>query len=120
MTHRPSSGNSELPPGAVDEGPPASEPAGFPRVYAVAKWTVILALVALAVLAAAFWTMLLGGFAASGFRAEEPHRAADLAEAITAECAWPYGVTDRNAEAMCRMFRRLTPEQQAQVLGRRK
>src|SRR5262245_27913973 len=49
----------------------ASEPAGFPRVYAVIKWTIVLALTFLAILAAAFWVLILGGFAASGFRAPD-------------------------------------------------
>jgi hypothetical protein len=39
---------------------------------------------------------------------------------ITPECAWPYGVDDHDATAVCRMFYNLTPEQRAQVLAKRK
>jgi len=39
---------------------------------------------------------------------------------ITPECAWPYGVNDHDAKAVCRMFYNLTPEQRAQVLRTRK
>jgi len=99
---------------------PAPEPVGFPRIHAIAKWVIILALAFLAIVAAAFWTLLLGGFAASGFRATEATRASDPPWVITPECAWPYSVNDRNAEAMCRMFHHLTPEQRAQVLSRRR
>ena len=93
---------------------------GFPRIYAVAKWTIVVSLVLLSILAAAFWTWILGGFAASGFRATASTHASGAPAEITAECAWPYSVNDRNAEAMCRMFNHLTPEQRAQVLSRRK
>jgi len=98
----------------------ASEPVGFPRVYAVVKWAMIVGLTLLSIMAAAFWAMILGGFAASGFRATDP--AGDRGETleITPECAWPYGVNDHNAKAMCRMFYHLTPEQRAQVVRSRK
>lgn len=97
-----------------------ARPEGFPRIYAVVKWTIVISLVLLSILAAAFWTWILGGFAASGFRATASTHASGAPPEITADCAWPYSVNDRNAEAMCRMFNRLTPEQQAQVLSRRK
>ena len=103
-------------PGAAEV---AKEPEGFPRIYAVAKWTIVIALVLLSILAAAFWTWILGGFAASGFRAADATRTSSVPTEITPECAWPYSVNDRNAEAMCRMFNRLTAEQRAQVLSRR-
>ena len=97
-----------------------SESVGFPRIYAVVKWVVIVGLTLMAIMAAAFWTMILGGFAASGFRATDP--AGERAETwvITPECAWPYGVNDDNAKAMCRMFYHLTPEQRDQVVRSRK
>ena len=44
----------------------------FPRLYVAIKWTIITSLILLALLAAAFWTMVLGGFAASGFRVSNP------------------------------------------------
>ncbi len=93
---------------------------GFPRIYAVVKWAIVVCLVLLSILAAAFWTWILGGFAASGFRASTPAHASGAPPEITPECAWPYSVNDRSAEAMCRMFNRLTPEQRDQVLSRRK
>ncbi|HEY6863518.1 MAG TPA: hypothetical protein VI319_06420 [Burkholderiales bacterium] len=97
----------------------ASEPIGFPRVHAAIKWAIVVALVLMAILAAAFWALILGGFAASGFHASDP--AGGQAEVvITPECAWPYSVDDHDAQAVCRMFYRLTPEQRAQVLKARK
>ena len=92
---------------------------GFPRIYAVAKWVVIGSLAVLAILAGAFWTLLLGGFAESGFRAEQPRGGREEAVEITPECAWPYSVHDEKAKAVCRMFYHLTPEQRAQVLKAR-
>ncbi len=98
----------------------ATEAVRFPRLYAAIKWTIIGSLILLALLAAAFWTMVLGGFAASGFRASSP--ATDTGEplVITAECAWPLGVNEHDARTVCRMFYNLTPEQRARVLARRK
>jgi hypothetical protein len=93
---------------------------GFPRIYAVAKWAVVGSLVFLALLAAAFWTLLLGGFAGSGYRAHEPDVAAIETMSITPECAWPYDVGDHDAKAVCRMFHDLTPEKRARVLAARK
>ena len=98
----------------------ASEAIRFPRLYAAIKWTIITSLVLLAVLAAAFWTMVLGGFAASGFRASNPATGAGESLVITPECAWPLGVNEQDARAVCRMFYNLTPEQRARVLARRK
>jgi hypothetical protein len=77
-------------------------------------------LIFLAALAAAFWTLVLGGFAASGFRASSPVAGASESPVITPECAWPLGVNDHDAKAVCRMFYNLTPEQRAQVVKRRK
>jgi len=99
---------------------PASEPIGFPRVYAVVKWAMIAVLTLLAIMAAAFWTMILGGFAGSGFRATDAAGERGEALVITPECAWPYGVNDHDAKAVCRMFYHLTPEQRAQVVKSRK
>ena len=98
----------------------ASDGIRFPRLYFAIKWTIIGSLTLLAVLAAAFWTMVLGGFAASGFRASSPVAGAGEGQVITPECAWPLNVNDHDAKAVCRMFYNLTPEQRARVLARRK
>ena len=98
----------------------ASEAIPFPRLYAAIKWTIIGSLIFLAVLAAAFWTLVLGGFAASGFRASNPVAGANENLVITPECAWPLGVNEQDAMAVCRMFYNLTPEQRVRVLARRK
>jgi hypothetical protein len=98
----------------------APEAIRFPRLYVAIKWTIIGSLILLAVLAAAFWTMVLGGFAASGFRASKPAAGAGESLVITPECAWPLGVHEQDAGAVCRMFYNLTPEQRARVLERRK
>jgi hypothetical protein len=92
---------------------------GFPRLLLAIKWTIIVSLILLSLLAAAFWTMVLGGFAASGFRVT-PAAEVDENVVITPECAWPLDVKEQDAEAVCRMFYRLTPEQREQVLRRRK
>jgi hypothetical protein len=92
----------------------------FPRVYAAIKWAIVSILTFLALLAAAFWTLVLGGFAGSGFHASKPAGGAGESVVITPECAWPYAVTDHDAYAVCRMFYNLTPEQRAQVLKARK
>ena len=89
----------------------------FPRLYAVIKWTIIVSLIVLAVLAAVFWTLVLGEFSASGFRARDPAAGENLT--ITPECAWPLDVNDHDAKAVCRMFNNLTPEQRARVLAKR-
>jgi hypothetical protein len=98
----------------------ASEETGFPRLLAVIKWTIVVSLIFLAVLAAAFWTLVLGGFAGSGFRASNPVAGADENLVITPECAWPLGVHEQDARTVCRMFYNLTPEQRAWVLRTRK
>jgi hypothetical protein len=98
----------------------ASEAIRFPRLYAAIKWTIIASLIFLALLAAAFWTMVLGGFAASGFRVSDPAAGAGESLVITPECAWPLGVNEQDARTVCRMFYNLTPEQRVQVLARRK
>jgi hypothetical protein len=98
----------------------APEAIRFPRLYVAIKWTIIVSLIFLALLAAAFWTMVLGGFAASGFRASSPAAGAGENLVITPECAWPLGVHEQDARTVCRMFYNLTPEQRAQVLARRK
>jgi len=97
-----------------------AEAVRFPRLYVAIKWTIITSLILLAVLAAAFWIMVLGGFAASGFRASNPAARAGENLVITPECAWPLSVTEQDARAVCRMFYNLTPEQRARVLEKRK
>src|SRR5262245_31766712 len=96
----------------------ASEEIRLPILYFAIKWTIIASLIFMAVLAAAFWTMVLGGFAASGFRASNPGVRENLV--ITPECAWPLGVNEHDAKAVCRMIYNLTPEQRAWVLTKRK
>jgi hypothetical protein len=91
----------------------------FPRLYVAIKWTIITSLILLAVLAAAFWTLVLGGFAASGFRVSSPVAGTGESLVITPECAWPLGVNEQDARTVCRMFYNLTPEQRAGVLARR-
>jgi|SRR4051812_37031900 hypothetical protein len=98
----------------------ASDGIRFPRLYFTIKWTIIGSLALLGVLAAAFWTMVLGGFAASGFRASSPVTEAGENLVITPECAWPLSVNEHDARTVCRMFYNLTPEQRARVLARRK
>ena len=98
----------------------ASDAIRFPRFYFAIKWTIIGSLILLAVLAAAFWTMVLGGFAASGFRASSPAAGTGETLVVTPECAWPLDVNEQDARTVCRMFYNLTPEQRAQVLARRK
>jgi hypothetical protein len=94
---------------------------GFPRIYAVIKWAVVLSLVFLAVLAAAFWVLILGRFAGSGYRAPQGLDPSAVEKvSITPECAWPYDVSDHDARAVCRMFYNLTPEERARVLQARK
>jgi hypothetical protein len=98
----------------------ASEGIRFPRLYFAIKWTIIASLTFLAFLAAAFWTLVLGQFAASGFRASNPVAGSGENLVITPECAWPLGVNDHDAKTVCRMFYNLTPEQRTQVLTRRR
>jgi hypothetical protein len=90
----------------------------FPKLYFAIKWTIIVSLIVLAILAAAFWTAVLGQFSAAGFRAN-PAAGSSENLPITAECAWPLDVREHDARAVCRMFHNLTPEQRAQVLARR-
>jgi hypothetical protein len=92
----------------------------FPRLYAAIKWTIIVSLTFLAILAAAFWTLVLGGFASSGFHASKPSGSLSEDMVITPECAWPYAVSDHDAKSVCKMFYNLTPEQRAEVLRARK
>ena len=91
----------------------------FPKLYAAIRWTIVGVLVVLALAAAVFWTMVLGGFAGSGFHAR---KAAAPGEdvVITPECAWPYRVDDTDAKAVCRLFYNLSPEERAEVLKKRK
>jgi hypothetical protein len=98
----------------------ASEAIRFPRLYFAIKWTIIGSLIFLGILAAAFWTLVLGGFAASGFRASSPAAGAGESLVITSECAWPLDVNDHDARTVCKMFDNLTPEQRAWVLKTRK
>ena len=97
----------------------ASDGIRFPRLHFAIKWMIIVSLIFLAILAAAFWTMVLGQFSASGFRASSPGAGVEN-PVITAECAWPLNVNDHDARAVCRMFYNLTPEQRAGVLAKRK
>ena len=94
----------------------ASEPIGFPRIYAVVKWTMIAVLTLLAIMAAAFWTMILGGFAGSGFRASDPAGERGEALVITPECAWPYGVNDHDAKAYLKILAYQASEQRCGFL----
>jgi hypothetical protein len=98
----------------------ASDEIRFPRLYVAIKWTIIASLTFLALVAAAFWTMVLGGFAASGFRVSTPAVGVGESLVITPECAWPLGVNEHDAKTVCRMFHNLTPEQRARVLTTRK
>jgi hypothetical protein len=98
----------------------ASDGIRFPRLYAAIKWTIIASLTLLALLAAAFWTLVLGQFSASGFRASNPGSATSENLVVTPECAWPLDVNEHDARTVCRMFYNLTPEQRAQVLAKRK
>ena len=100
--------------------PVSSEGIRFPKVYATLKWAIIGSLTFLAIVAAAFWAFVLGGFAGSGFHASDPARKASEGMVITPECAWPLAVTDHDARAVCKMYYNLTPEQRAQVLKARK
>ena len=106
----------------IDGRPVVAAPAeiGFPRVYAAIKWAIIISLTFLAILSAAFWTMVFTGFAASGFRAVDPAHGASDGAAVTSECAWPYRVDHKDARAVCKLFYNLTPEQRAEVLRVRK
>ena len=79
-----------------------------------------MSLTLLALLAAAFWTLVLGGFAASGFRVSSPVEGAGENLVITPECAWPLSVHEPDARTVCKMFYNLTPEQRAWVLKNRK
>jgi hypothetical protein len=97
----------------------ASDGIRFPRLYAAIKWTIIASLMVLAILAAAFWTLVLSEFSASGFRANRVDGAGENL-VITPECAWPLSVDDHDARTVCRMFYNLTPEQRARVLAKRK
>src|SRR3954470_18126197 len=99
---------------------PASEGVRFPRLYAVLKWGIIGTLVLLALIAAAFWALILGGFAGGGFRAPKPLAGESESLPVTAECAWPYRVNDPDARAVCRMFYNLTPAQREEVLNARR
>jgi len=98
----------------------ASDAIRFPRLYAAIKWTIIGSLTLLALLAAAFWTLVLGGFAASGFRASSPVAGTAESVVVTPECAWPLSVNEHDAKTVCRMFYNLTPEQRERVLAKRK
>ena len=92
----------------------------FPRLYAAIKWGIVVTLVLLGLVAAVFWTMVLGGFAGGGFRAAKTLGSEAESMAVTPECAWPYRVNDADARAVCRMFYNLTPQQREEVLRARK
>jgi hypothetical protein len=91
----------------------------FPKLYAGLKWGIVGTLTILGLLAAAFWTMVLGGFAGSGFHAAKPMGRESENLPLTPECAWPYKVDDPDASAVCKMFYNLTAEQRAEVLRKR-
>ena len=102
---------------------PADEGALSPvraRILAVFTWGIVASLAALTLLAAAFWTLILGDFAGGGFHVAKRNVVPDDALVITAECAWPYDVNDHEARAVCRMFTNMTPEQRAQAVKRRR
>jgi hypothetical protein len=99
---------------------PGAQAARFPRLYAMLKWTIVGALAVLALVAVAFWVMVLGGFAGSGFHARTQPMGAGEDIAVTTECAWPYSVQDAEAKAVCRIFYNLSPEERAQVLKARR
>jgi hypothetical protein len=104
---------------ATRSTPGAWRDVGFPRLYAVLKWSVVTLLVMLCVAAALFWTLILGRFAGSGFGAR-PANAPNVDRAtITQECAWPYGINDHEAQAVCRLFYNMSPQERADVLMRR-
>ena len=84
----------------------------------VFRWGTIAALVALGILAAVFWTMVLGRFSAGGFRAGKSATAGETV-LVTPECAWPYDVHDHDAESVCRLFYNLSPEEREKVLKAR-
>ena len=70
--------------------------------------------------AAVFWTMVLGGFASSGFHARTPAIGTGQDIVVTPECAWPYKVQDPDASKVCRLFYNLSPEERAEVLKARR
>ncbi len=89
-----------------------------PVLARIFKWTTVAALVGLGILAAAFWTMVLGRFSAGGFHAGKGVTAGE-AIIVTPECAWPYDVHDHDAESVCRLFYNLSPEEREKVLKAR-
>ena len=97
-----------------------SSPSPFPKLYAVIKWTIVGALALLAVAAAVFWTMVLGGFAGSGFHARPRAIGAADEVVVTPECAWPYRTDEPEAKAVCRVFYNLSPQERAEVVKARK
>jgi hypothetical protein len=97
-----------------------SAEAGFPRAYVVVKWLVVALLVLLCIVAAAFWTLILGDFAGAGFRVRDRAGPAEREIVITPECAWPYRVDDPAAKGVCRIFYDLAPEQRDEVVRRRR
>jgi len=98
---------------------PDSQAVRFPKVYAAIKWAIVGTLAVFALAAAAFWTMVLGGFAASGFHARTQAIGTGQDIVVTPECAWPYRVQDPDAKAVCRLFYNLSPEERAKVLKAR-
>jgi len=91
-----------------------------PKIRLAFRWGTIAALALLAIGAAVFWTMVLGGFAGSGFRAQKTLGRPPENIVVTPECAWPYRVEEQEAYAVCRMFYNLTPAQRDEVLKARR
>jgi len=104
----------------IDQPTADAQAVRFPRLYKAIKWFIVGTLTLLALIATVFWTMVLGGFAASGFHARDRSTATGQDIAVTAECAWPYSVQEQEAYAVCRMFYNLSPEERAKVLKARK
>ena len=90
-----------------------------PKIRLAFRWGTIASLVLLGLVAAVFWTMVLGGFAGSGFHAQKTLGGSTEDIVVTPECAWPYRVEEQEAYAVCRMFYNLTPAQREAVLRSR-
>ena len=102
---------------------------GFPVIgvtdleRASAFWTAALSLTAAEEWASPGWRTLVtagdGKTPPGGGSNGNPAAGAGESLVITPECAWPLGVNEQDARAVCRMFYNLTPEQRARGLARR-